>query len=107
MRQLKMNNSEIILITPNDDIIGTIDKVSAHQYAMLHRAFSIFVYRIVNGKIELLLQKRQIDKYHCGGLWTNACCSHPSLGETLIESANKRLIAEMGIEVDLNASTII
>jgi diphosphomevalonate decarboxylase len=96
-----MNNSKIVLITPDDEMIGTIDKVSAHKYAMLHRAFSVIIYRHVEGQIEMLLQQRQMDKYHCGGLWTNSCCSHPAPTETVIQSANRRLEEEMGIIAEL------
>jgi len=98
---INMNNLEIVLITPNDEPIGIIDKISAHKYAMLHRAFSVFIYRIRNGNIELLLQQRQLDKYHCGGLWTNTCCSHPPPHQDILTSAKKRLQYEMGISADL------
>lgn len=96
-----MNNSEIVLVTPDDQMIGVIDKITAHKYAMLHRAFSIFIYRIRDKKIEILLQQRQIDKYHCGGLWTNSCCSHPLPMENIIDGGERRLMDELGIKAAL------
>lgn len=96
-----MKKSDVVLITPDDEVIGTIDKISAHRYAMLHRAFSIFIYRMIHGQVEILLQQRQIDKYHSGGLWTNTCCSHPALNQDLIEAARQRLKEEMGISAEL------
>jgi len=68
---------DVILVDENDEQIGTMEKIEAHQKALLHRAFSIFVF---NGKGEILLQKRANKKYHSGGLWTNSCCSHPIPG---------------------------
>ena len=92
---------DIILVDPDDNQIGTIEKILAHQYGMLHRAFSVFVFRKQTDKLECLLQQRSIKKYHAGGLWTNTCCSHPHSGETIFESAQKRLQFEMGFQVAL------
>lgn len=98
-----MKNPHVVLITPDDDVLGAIDKVSAHQYAMLHRAFSVFIYRKRQGQFEILLQQRQNDKYHSAGLWTNTCCSHPSPNESLIEAGERRLHEEIGIKTALHA----
>jgi len=87
----------VILVDENDQEIGTMEKMQAHEKGLLHRAFSLFVY---NEKGEMLLQKRAIDKYHSGGLWTNACCSHPRKGETLTEAVKRRTREEMGFECE-------
>jgi len=89
---------DVILVDENDEQIGTMEKIEAHQKALLHRAFSIFVF---NGKGEILLQKRANKKYHSGGLWTNACCSHPKPGEQALPAARKRLHEEMGFDIAL------
>ena len=31
-----------------------------------------------------------------GGLWTNACCSHPRKGEELLVAVSRRLLDELG-----------
>lgn len=98
---LAYTTENIILVDPEDNQIGTIEKILAHEYGMLHRAFSVFLFRKRFEKLECLLQQRSIHKYHAGGLWTNACCSHPHIGETIIESAEKRLQFEMGIQATL------
>lgn len=90
---------EVVLVDDNDNEIGTMEKLEAHQKAMLHRAFSVFIF---NDKNEMLLQQRSFEKYHSPGLWSNACCSHPKLGENVKESAKQRLYEEMGIKVELN-----
>lgn len=100
-----MENSKpeeyIILVDQNDKEIGVAEKITAHRKALLHRAFSVFVFRKNENSIELLLQKRNLKKYHGGGLWTNTCCSHPHKGEDLTASAQKRLKLEIGIDVPL------
>ena len=92
------NTSEmVILVDDQDKQLGTEEKLRAHSLGLLHRAFSVFIFRGEADNLELLLQQRQIDKYHCGGLWTNTCCSHPRLGEAVVQAGQRRLTEEMGI----------
>lgn len=88
----------VILVDELDNAIGTMEKQQAHVEGVLHRAFSIFIF---NSEKKLLLQKRSSSKYHCGGLWTNTCCSHPRENENTLEAANRRLAEEMGLECSL------
>ncbi|MGM9475605.1 isopentenyl-diphosphate Delta-isomerase [Pedobacter sp. GSP4] len=90
---------QVILVDPNDVPKGRMGKMEAHEKGLLHRAFSVFVF---NTKKELLLQQRAKEKYHCGGLWTNTCCSHPKIGEGNLHAAKRRLKEEMGMECDLS-----
>ena len=93
-----MKEEEVILVNSEDEILGTMPKMEAHQKGILHRAFSIFLF---NSDKELLLQKRSNSKYHSPGLWTNTCCSHQRIDETSIQAANRRLKEEMGITANL------
>lgn len=93
-----MKEKQVILVDKNDVPRGTMEKMDAHRQGELHRAFSVFVF---NSKGEMLLQKRAINKYHSGGLWTNTCCSHPQPEEDLLEAAQKRLFEEMGFTCSL------
>lgn len=95
---------KIILVDPDDNPIGEIGKLAGHQYGMLHRAFSVFLFRRRHGQVETLLQQREQNKYHGGGLWSNACCSHPYAGDSLVQAAEKRLIEEMGVKASLKAA---
>lgn len=97
-----MDKEYVILVDENDNDIGVMEKLQAHQEGKLHRAFSIFIF---NDKNELLLQQRAISKYHSGGLWTNTCCSHPRPNETVKDAANRRLYEEMGMSCDLQIKT--
>ena len=96
-----MLSERLILVDPEDNKIGEYEKIRAHQYGMLHRAFSVVLFRERNNTTETLLQQRSIKKYHGGGLWTNTCCSHPHVGEDLTQAAHVRLKEEMGIETEL------
>ena len=89
---------DIILVNEKDEPIGAMGKIEVHQKALLHRAFSIFIF---NGKNEMLLQKRANDKYHSPGLWTNTCCSHPRPGNDTLNEAVKRLNEEMGFTTEI------
>ena len=86
---------KVILVNEHDDMVGTMDKMEVHRQGLLHRAFSIFIF---NSKGEMLIQQRAIEKYHSGGLWTNACCSHPAPGEATQDAAERRLKEELGFE---------
>ena len=88
----------MILVDESNNPIGMMEKMETHRKALLHRAVSVF---IINSNGEWILQKRALDKYHSMGLWTNTCCTHPSPGESDMESANRRLIEEMGINCKL------
>lgn len=86
----------VILVDKDDKQIGTMEKMEAHRKGELHRAFSVIVF---NSQGEMLLQKRAKTKYHSGGLWTNACCSHPLPGEKIDDTVKRRVKEEIGIEV--------
>lgn len=97
MTQSQDTNELIVLIGENNhDIIGTAEKYEAHKKGLKHRAFSVF---IMNSKGEMLLQQRAFEKYHSGGCWSNACCSHPRPHEinAIATAAQRRLGDELGI----------
>jgi len=88
----------VILVNPEDEKVGLMEKIEAHEKALLHRAFSVF---IINDKEEILLQQRAQSKYHSPGLWTNTCCSHQRDGESNIKAGKRRLMEEMGMTANL------
>src|SRR5688572_21960475 len=93
-----MNDEFVILVDEKDNETGVIEKMKAHEQGLLHRAFSVFIF---NSKGEMLLQQRALHKYHSGGLWSNACCSHPRPGEDITSAATRRLEEEMGFQTGL------
>jgi len=92
-----MFKKRVLLIDENDKEMGFAEKLKAHQLGLLHRAFSVFIF---NDRGELLLQKRDQNKYHSAGLWSNTCCSHP-VSKNIKKEAEKRLKKEMGIKCPL------
>jgi len=96
--RVKKNEDYVILVNRNNEEIGTMPKLEAHQKALLHRAFSVFV---LNSKGEIMLQQRAAHKYHSPNLWTNTCCSHQLLGESNITAGKRRLLEEMGFQTEL------
>jgi isopentenyl-diphosphate delta-isomerase len=89
---------KVILVDEKDNQIGLMPKMEAHEKAVLHRAFSVFIF---NNKGELMLQQRAVNKYHSPLLWTNTCCSHQRDGETNLQAGKRRLQEEMGFTTDL------
>ncbi len=97
-----MKEELVILVDENDNQIGLMPKMEAHENAVLHRAFSVFIF---NEKNELMLQQRALHKYHSPGLWTNTCCSHQRDGESNLAAGKRRLFEEMGFVTELKETT--
>ena len=97
-----MIDEHVILVNEKDEQIGLMPKMEAHEKAVLHRAFSVFIF---NSKNELMLQQRAAHKYHSPNLWTNTCCSHQRDGESNIEAGIRRLSEEMGFITSLKEVT--
>ncbi len=93
-----MVEEKVILVDTKDNPIGLMNKIEAHEKAVLHRAFSVFV---LNDNNELMLQQRAHHKYHSPLLWTNTCCSHQRENESNIQAGTRRLREEMGFETEL------
>ncbi|WP_437372280.1 isopentenyl-diphosphate Delta-isomerase [Maribacter litoralis] len=93
-----MKEEQVILVNENNEQIGTMPKMEAHEKALLHRAFSVF---IANDNGDIMLQQRAESKYHSPLLWTNTCCSHQRVGESNIEAGKRRLQEEMGFQTEL------
>ena len=89
----KNANDKLIWVDLFDNEIGSGEKLETHEKNQLHRAFSLFI--VHDGK--MLIQRRALEKYHSGGLWANACCSHPRLGEGTPDAVQKRMEEELGI----------
>jgi len=89
---------KVILVNEQDEPIGLMPKMEAHEKGVLHRAFSVFVLNEAN---EIMLQQRAAQKYHSPLLWTNTTCSHQRQGETNIEAGTRRLREEMGFTTEL------
>ena len=92
-----MSVEYVILVNQNDQPLGGMEKMEAHEKGTLHRAFSVFIF---NSEGKMLLQKRAMEKYHSPGLWTNTVCSHPRANENTSDAAHRRIVEEMGFDCD-------
>lgn len=97
---MTQNLEYLILVDEHDQQQGVADKMTVHQQGWCHRAFSVFVVNQDVTGTQILLQQRQADKYHCGGLWTNACCGHPRPNESILQASRRRLYEEMGLDLE-------
>jgi isopentenyl-diphosphate delta-isomerase len=94
-------DEQLILVSEANRAIGIGGKTAVHRKGLLHRAFSIFV---VDPRGRILLQRRNIKKYHSGGLWANSCCGHPRPDERTLAAAKRRLDEELGVTSPLRFS---
>ena len=92
---------KVVLVNPNDQVLGLMEKMQAHQEGVLHRAISVFLF---DKQGRMLLQQRAACKYHSPLLWTNACCSHPRENESYADAAQRRLVEELGISPEIKSS---
>ena len=98
-------DDRLVLVDLMDRPLGSSTKTEVHRSGLLHRAFSVLLWRKTEQGTEILLQKRAQGKYHSGGLWTNSCCSHPRYGEELGEAVVRRLNEELGLPADAVSDT--
>jgi isopentenyl-diphosphate Delta-isomerase len=92
------DNDPIVLVDAHDTPQGVASKIDVHRHGLKHRALSVLV-RDLTGN--MLVHRRHSAKYHSGGLWTNACCSHPRPDEPPVEAARRRLAEEMGVRCEV------
>jgi len=94
-----LESDELVVLVDGDDReIGQAKKFDAHRAGSRHRAISVC---LIDSKGRMLLQRRAAAKYHSGGLWTNACCTHPRPGEAVGPAAERRLREELGVDCAL------
>lgn len=95
-----MQKEYVVLVDEQNNILGTMPKYMVHgKKTLLHRAFSVFVFRQYDKK--LLLQQRSFKKIAWPGTWSNSYCGHPLLHESNIEAALRRGKEELGLKLNL------
>ncbi len=86
-----------------DGTLYPIEKITAHIEGVHHLALSAFIF----DKDKLLIQRRALSKYHCGGQWANTCCTHPHFGEDIEAAVTRRLDEELGLAVPVEHKLIV
>ncbi len=99
MTSSQTQSPDLLLVTEQDEVIGTAEKMQVHHDGALHRAFSVLIF---NERGDYLLQQRALEKYHSGGLWSNACCGHPTDPTGTLQQAEQRLDEETGFRTELS-----
>ena len=85
----------IVMVDDENNAVGTGRKLDSHHSdTRLHRAFSVFLF---NARGELLLQQRSFGKKTWPGVWSNSCCGHVMLHESVENAARRRLKYELGL----------
>lgn len=96
--EVKIKKEEVVLVDEDNNVLKTVSKSRVHsKNTPLHRAFSSFIF---NENGDLLIQQRSHKKKTWPLVWSNTCCGHPSLDESNIEAATRRLREEIGISVE-------
>ncbi len=85
----------VVLVDDDDRVVGTAGKRETHHAdTPLHRGFSVFLF---NRQGEFLMQQRALTKKTWPGVWSNSCCGHPMLDETVKAAAARRIEYELGM----------
>lgn len=86
---------KVVLVDEENNVEGTTPKQAVHgEETPLHRGISVFVFD-EDGR--LLLQRRSDAKRTWPGFWSNSCCGHPDLDETVLEAARRRVDEELSL----------
>jgi isopentenyl-diphosphate delta-isomerase len=90
---------QVELVGEDGITTGTSSKLEAHVApGRLHRAVSVVIF---DDDGRTLLQQRAPGLYHFANRWSNTCCTHPRPNEDPLAAAQRRLVEEMGINVEL------
>lgn len=85
-------------MTPDDVVVGAIERSRAHAEGVLHRSGMIFLSRS-DGRI--LIQRRSRSRETFPDLYDSSCSFHVSSGETNEDAAKRELLEETGISASL------
>lgn len=76
----------------------TVERSRAHREGIRHRTAHIWVIRTVEGRGQVLLQKRSQNKDSFPGQYDTSSAGHIQAGDEPLASAQRELLEELGIE---------
>lgn len=78
----------------------TVEREKAHREGIRHRTSHVWIARVKDGKVELLLQRRSLNKDSHPGCLDISSAGHITAGTGYVESAIRELEEELGIIVE-------
>lgn len=75
----------------------TIERKQAHRNGILHRTAHVWIVRKLDGRYQILLQKRSMNKDSFPGLYDTSSAGHIPAGTEPLDSALRELEEELGI----------
>ena len=75
----------------------TVSRENAHTYGILHRTAHVWIVRQVDARLQVLLQKRSMEKDSFPGLYDTSSAGHIPAGDESVPSALRELSEELGI----------
>lgn len=76
----------------------TVMREVAHKYGIRHRTSHVWILRVRNGKTQVLLQKRNLNKDSFPGCYDISSAGHIPSGDGYLESALRELGEELGVK---------
>lgn len=86
------------VVDEKNQVIGRTSRWEIHQQSLRHRSVHIFIF---NSKGELYLQKRSPRKDQYPDHWDSSAAGHTDPGESPLDTAQRELMEELGLEVKL------
>ena len=74
-----------------------VERSIAHSQGICHRTAHIWIVRKVNGRYQVLMQKRAMNKESFPGMFDTSSAGHIQAGDEPLESALRELEEELGI----------
>lgn len=91
---------KIDVLDENGNQTGEVmTREEVHRLGLWHKCVHIW---IINGKGEVLLQKRSAQKIMSPNKWTTATSGHLSAGDSNVQGAIRELSEEIGLQVNEN-----
>ena len=78
----------------------TVSRAEAHRRGIRHRTAHIWIIRLVQGRYEVLLQQRSLQKDSFPGLFDTSSAGHVPAGQEPLPSALRELKEELGLAAE-------
>jgi isopentenyl-diphosphate Delta-isomerase len=84
------------VVNERDEVVGQETRLEVHKRGLLHRAVHVLIF---NGRGQLFLQKRSLQKDCFPGTWDSSAAGHLAPGEAYDACAVREVQEELGLEL--------